>query len=74
MGTGHGSRDDVINRKAAWDKATGSLVITIGAEGTNVTSVYEITFMVMQPADNTDFPRTLYISGVVEAGDFDSQM
>lgn len=72
--SGHGSRDDVINRKAAWDKETGSLVITIGAKGTNVASVYEISFMVMQPADNTDFPRTLYISGVVEAGDFDSPM
>ena len=64
--------NDAIDRKAAWNQATGTLVLTVGALGVDVTRVYETSFMVVQPANNTGFPRKLTFSAIVEAGEFDS--
>jgi hypothetical protein len=70
--SGRESQNDVIDRNAAWNQASGTLVLTVGALGVDVNRVYETSFMVVQPANNTDFPRKLTFSAIVEAGEFDS--
>jgi hypothetical protein len=71
--SGHESEVGVFGREAEWEKNTGTMTLSVQTRMIDLTRVYELSFILIQPIDNQGFPRNINMSATIESGlEFDA--
>jgi len=70
--SGHESEVGVFGREAEWEKNTGTMTLSVQNMMIDLTRIYELSFILIQPIDNQGFPRNINMSATIESGEFDA--